>query len=375
MKYYIIAGEPSGDLHAANLMKELLTCDPDADFRFWGGELMQNVGGTMVKHYNETAFMGFFEVIANLKKIKQNFKDCKSDILKYQPDVVILVDYPGFNLRMAEFAHKNGLKVFYYISPKLWAWNTKRVKKVKKYVDRMFTILPFETTFYKKYHVSVNYIGNPIMDSIHQKFDKNDSMESFVKRNNLEDKPVIGILAGSRNQELKYNLPDMLKMIDKFPDYQFVIAGAPSFTVDDYTPYIKGHNVKVVFNETYSILRFSQAAMVTSGTATLEAGILNCPQVVCYQMWGSWFTDFMAKKVFMKVPHISLVNLILEKESVIELFQRTFSLKALQEELSLLLINKKRRSEIFSDYEELRKRTGEPGSSKRAAQLMTNYLN
>ena len=375
MKYYIIAGEPSGDLHAANLMKELLTCDPDADFRFWGGELMQNVGGTMVKHYNETAFMGFFEVIANLKKIKQNFKDCKSDILKYQPDVVILVDYPGFNLRMAEFAHKNGLKVFYYISPKLWAWNTKRVKKVKKYVDRMFTILPFETTFYKKYHVSVNYIGNPIMDSIHQKFDKNDSMESFVKRNNLEDKPVIGILAGSRNQELKYNLPDMLKMIDKFPDYQFVIAGAPSFTADDYTPYIKGHNVKVVFNETYSILRFSQAAMVTSGTATLEAGILNCPQVVCYQMWGSWFTDFMAKKVFMKVPHISLVNLILEKESVIELFQRTFSLKALQEELSLLLINKKRRSEIFSDYEELRKRTGEPGSSKRAAQLMTNYLN
>ncbi len=374
MKYYIIAGEPSGDLHAANLMKELVILDKKSEFRFWGGDLMQEVGGTMVKHYSETAFMGVFEVVANLKTIKNNFKVCKSDILEYNPDVVILVDYPGFNLRMAEFAHKHKFKVYYYISPKLWAWNTKRVKKVKKYVDQMFSILPFETKFYEQYNVTVNYIGNPIMDSIAQKHNKDELFEDFTKRNKLNNKPIIGILAGSRKQELERILPDMLLMIDKFPEHQFVIAGAPSFTVKDYEPFISGYDVKVLFDETYSILHHAKVAMVTSGTATLEAGLLNCPQVVCYKMWGGAFTDFMGKKVFMKVKFISLVNLILEKESVLELFQKTFSLKALEEELSLLLTDDSRRKQLFADYDELRKRTGKAGSSKRAAEIMINTL-
>lgn len=374
MKYYIIAGEASGDLHASNLMKELVERDKQADFRFWGGDLMQAVGGTMVKHYNETAFMGIFEVLANLKTIRNNFKTCKSDILEFKPDVVILVDYPGFNLRMAEFAHKKEFKVYYYISPKLWAWNTKRVKKVKKYVDEMFSILPFETKFYEKYGVKVNYIGNPIMDSIAQKHNENETFYEFIERNNLEDKPVIGLLAGSRKQEVERILPDMLSMIEKFPEYQFVIAGAPSFTAKDYDSYISGSNVKVLFDQTYPILHHAKAAMVTSGTATLEAGLLNCPQVVCYKMWGGTFTDFMTKKVIMKVPFISLVNLILERESVLELFQKTFSLKALEEELELLLTNESRRTQLFADYDELRKRTGEAGSSGRAAEIMINHL-
>lgn len=374
MKYYIIAGEPSGDLHAANLMKGLKERDKNAEFRFWGGDLMNEVGGTMVKHYRETAFMGIFEVLANLKTIKNNFRVCKADILEYKPDVVILVDYPGFNLRMAEFVHKNNFKAYYYISPKLWAWNTKRVKKVKKYITQMFTILPFETKFYEKFGVKVNYIGNPIMDSIAQKHNKEESFSEFCTRNNLEDKPVIGMLAGSRKQELSRILPDMLLMIEKFPDYQFVIAGAPSFTAKDYEPYIDGYKVKVLFDQTYSILHHSKAAMVTSGTATLEAGLLNCPQVVCYKMWGGGFTDFMTKKVIMKVPFISLVNLILDKESVKELFQKTFSLKALEKELKLLIGDSERRNRVFNDYEELRKRTGDPGSSQRAADLMINYL-
>lgn len=374
MKYYIIAGEPSGDLHGANLMKELKGKDAEAEFRFWGGDLMKAVGGTMVKHYKETAFMGVFEVLANLKTIKHNFRVCKADILEHNPDVVILVDYPGFNLRMAEFAKKNRVKVFYYISPKLWAWNTKRVKKVKRFVDEMFSILPFEVNFYKKYGIRVNYIGNPIMDSIAQKHKADEKFEDFKKRNNLADKPIIGMLAGSRKQELTRILPDMLTMIEKFPEYQFVIAGAPSFTEKDYAEYIKGHKVKVLFDETYSILQHSKAAMVTSGTATLEAGLLNCPQVVCYKMWGGAFTDFMSKKVIMKVPYISLVNLVLDKESVLELFQKTFSLKALEKELRMLLSDSVRRNEIFSDYKELRKRTGEPGSSARAAKIMVELL-
>jgi len=374
MKYYVIAGEPSGDLHAANLMTQLSKLESNANFRFWGGDLMKNVGGTMVKHYRDTAFMGVFEVVANIKTILNNFSICEKDIVQYKPDILILVDYPGFNLRIAKFAHKKGIKVFYYISPKLWAWNTKRVKKVKKYVDEMFTILPFETKFYQKYKVRVNYVGNPIMDSIQNRKHKGEDFVSFVKRNSLDDRPVVGILAGSRKQELERILPDMLKMIPEFPGYQFIIAGAPSFTLDDYKTYIKDYDVKVLFNETHQILQQSRAAMVTSGTATLEAGLLNCPQVVCYKMWGSWFTNFMAKKIIMKVPFISLVNLILEREAVKELFQGTFSLEALKKELGLLLENDNHRNKLFSDYKELRELTGDAGPSKRAAELMFNKL-
>jgi lipid-A-disaccharide synthase len=374
MKYYIVAGEPSGDLHGSNLMRELKLFDPMADFRFFGGDLMATQGGTLVKHYRELAFMGLFEVIANLRTIQRNMKQCEADIMAYRPDVVILIDYPGFNLRMAKFAHTNGLKVFYYISPKLWAWNTKRVHKIKRYVDRLFTILPFETAFYASYGVEVDYSGNPVLDAIDARPNKNESFNDFVLRNGLDGRPIVGVLAGSRRQELERVMDDMLAMVPLFPNYQFVIAGAPSFTQADYEKYINGKDVKVLFNETYSICQHARAAMVTSGTATLETALLNCPQVVCYKMWGGSVTNFLAKKVIIKVKYISLVNLILDKEGVTELFQNTFTFDALKTELAALLADGPRRSQVLADYAELHRLMGKPGSSRITAALMWKRL-
>jgi lipid-A-disaccharide synthase len=374
MRYYLIAGEASGDLHAANLMRELKRMDAFAEFRFFGGELMQAQGGELVKHYRDMAFMGLIDVLANLRTIRRNLKTCEADLLNYQPDVLILVDYPGFNLRMAEFAHKRGIKVFYYISPKLWAWNRSRVKKVKAYVDKLFTILPFETEFYRQYGVEVIYSGNPVLDAIDNRADKDESTEDFISRNALDDRPIVGILAGSRKQELTWNLPDMLAMVTRFPEYQFVIAGAPSFTLKDYEPYITGHDVKVLFNQTYQIVQHSRAAMVTSGTATLETALLNCPQVVCYKMWGGKFSDFVARNFIIKVPYVSLVNLILNREGVKELFQKGFTLDALEQELKLLLTNEEYRSQMFANYDELQEKMGGPGSSGRTAASMIECL-
>lgn len=375
MKYYLIAGEASGDLHGSNLMRELKQLDDSAEFRFWGGELMASQGGSQVKHYCDTAFMGFFEVITNLRAIRRNFQLCQNDIVRWNPDVVVLIDYPGFNLRMAEFVHKKGFRVFYYISPKLWAWNQRRVNKVKSYVDRMYTILPFETEFYKKHGVNVYYSGNPVLDAISNRPNKNESWEVFRQRNQLPDKPLVGLLAGSRKQELHWVLPDMLKMVDKFPDFQFVIAGAPSFTIDDYRPYIEGYNVNVLFDQTYEIVQQSRVALVTSGTATLETALLNCPQVVCYRMWGGRFTHFMARTVIIRVPYISLVNLILDREGVKELFQVGFTEKTLEKELNMLLNNDYYRRRMFVDYEELMDKMGGAGSSRRTAELMVAHLN
>ena len=374
MKYYIIAGEPSGDLHGSNLMRGVQKYDSNAEFRFWGGDLMSAVGGHMVKHYKETAFMGLWDVLVNLGKIRQNFKLCHADLLANRPDVLILIDYPGFNLRMAKFAHSHGIKVFYYISPKVWASKKYRVHQIKKYVDQLYTILPFETKWFEKYGVKPRYCGNPVLDAIDVRQNKDEKFEEFVGRNRLDNRPKVALLSGSRKSEIEYVLPEMLKMVSQFPQYQFVIAGAPSFGEADYQPFVSGGDVAVVFNQTYELLQQSRVALVTSGTATLETALLRCPQVVVYLMWGGWFSDFVAKKIFIKVPFISLVNLILGRESVQELFQLSYSEERMRKNLDLLLGNTPQRTQMLADYDELAEIMGLPGSSQRAAQWMAESL-
>ncbi len=375
MKYYLIAGEASGDLHASNLMRELKKLDSMAHFRYWGGDLMKEQGGQLVNHYRDTAYMGFFEVVKHLPQIISNFKKCKSDIRAFKPDVVILVDYAGFNLRMAKKVKKLGIKVFYYIAPKIWAWNQGRALRIKKYVDKVFTILPFETDFYAKFGVPVAYSGNPLLDAIHNRPYKDESFNEFIERHQLPNKPVIALLAGSRKEEVNRLLPDMIAMMPYFPEFQFIIAGAPSFSLEDYSQYLAGvKEVKVVFDETYALLQQAHVAMVTSGTATLETALLKCPQVVCYKMWGGSFTDFVSKKIIIKVPYISLVNLIMNRPVVKELFQRSFSLEELQNELKKLCYNKAYRHEMMIGYDELGYLMGGPGSSARTAMLMWDSL-
>ena len=355
-------------------MKAIKKYDPDAVFRFWGGDLMAEAGGTMVKHYRETAYMGVWDVFINLHNIKKNFRLCEKDMLNYSPDVFIPVDYGGFNLRMAKFAHEHGIKTHYYIPPKVWAWNTKRVKKVKAYVDHAYVILPFEETFLKKHGVKATYSGSPVVDAVHNRKNKNEPFEEFIERNKLDNRPKIALLAGSRRSEIKYNLPEMLKMTEKFPGYQFVIAGAPSFTEDDYRQYIENKDAALIFDQTYELLQQARAAVVTSGTATLETALLNCPQIVSYRMWGGRLTDFLGKKVFLKIPYISLVNLILDKEAVKELFQNSFSLELLESELKALLNDTPRRKEMLSDYKELQQRMGGPGASEKTAKLILEEI-
>ena len=300
MKYYIISGEASGDLHASNLIKGLKKNDPEAVFRGWGGDLMQEAGCTIVRHYKDTAIMGFLTVLKNLGKIKENIRLCCEDIADWKPDVLILVDYAGFNLRIARFAKAVGFKVFYYISPKLWAWNTGRVKKIKAYVDRMYVIFPFEEDFYRKYDYVVQYAGNPLVDAISERSWQEESFHDFVEVNGLSGKPIIALLAGSRAQELKHVLPKMLSMVKYFPEYEFVIAGAPSMKAEDYAPYMKGGGVPIVYGQTYRLLQQSRAALVTSGTATLETALLKIPEVVCYSGEGGAFSYFLFK-LFVKV--------------------------------------------------------------------------
>ena len=368
MKYYIIAGEPSGDLHASNLMKALKAEDADAQFRYWGGDLMAQQGGTLVRHYRDTAVMGVWDVLTHLGKISNNIKLCRADLLAHRPDVLILVDYAGFNLPMAKFAKKNGIKTFYYIVPKTWASKEGRNKQLKTYVDKLFTILPFETQYFESKGISVCYCGNPVMDAIENRANKDETFVEFCQRNNLDNRPKVALLAGSRQAELKYNLPVMLQVVDKYPDYQFVIAGAPSFTITDYEPYLNGRNdVKILFNQTYQLVSQARAALVTSGTATLETAVLNCPQVVVYLMWGGAFSNFVAH-LFIKSKFISLVNLILGRETVKELFQKAYTFEKLTSELSALLAESQTRQQMLSDYAELRQLLGGAGCSERAAQ-------
>ncbi|MEN7548736.1 lipid-A-disaccharide synthase [Rapidithrix thailandica] len=364
MKYYIIAGEKSGDLHASNLVKELSRLDPEATFRGWGGDEMEKAGVDLVTHYREMAFMGFWEVIVNFRTIRKFIKQCQKDILDYRPDVVILVDYAGFNLRIAKFTHKHGIRNYYYISPKLWAWNQKRAWKIKRYIDRMFVILHFEKDFYKKFRMEVDYVGNPLFDAISQF--KADSR--FLEKHQLTEKPLIAVLPGSRKQELKFIFETMLQVVDDFPGYQFVVAGVDNLPEEMYQPALdKG--LKVVYNATYDLLANAQAAVVTSGTATLETALFKVPEVVCYKM--NRLTYFIGRLVI-KVKYISLVNLLAQKEVVKELIQKEFTPENLGKELDAALNGK--REVIMEDYQQLIDLIKTEGTSQRTASLMINYL-
>lgn len=365
MKYYLIAGEASGDLHAANLMKALKEKDAEADFRFWGGDLMENVGGKLVKHYRDLAFMGFLEVINNLRTIFKNIKLCKDDIEAFQPDVIIFVDYPGFNFRIAKWAKKQGYKTHYYISPQIWAWKENRIKAIKRDVDELYVILPFEKDFYeKKHNFPVHFVGHPLLDAIHDR--KPISFENFTKNHKLSEKPIIALLPGSRKQEISKMLATMLAITKEFTDYQFVIAGAPSQDREFYQTFIKKENVDLVMNSTYDLLSVSTAALVTSGTATLETALFKIPEVVCYK--GSQVSYQIAKRVI-NLDYISLVNLIMDKEVVKELIQNDFTAKNLASELHKIL-EEKNRKRMFLDYYELEKKLGGSGASAVAAGLI-----
>jgi lipid-A-disaccharide synthase len=367
MKYYLIAGEASGDLHGSNLMKALKSEDAEAEFRFFGGDLMNAEGGALAKHYSEMAFMGFVEVIANLSTIFKNIKKAKQDILAFNPDVIILIDFPGFNMRIAEFAKKENIKVFYYISPKVWAWNQKRVLKIKKYVDRMFCILPFEVAFYKSWGMDVDYVGSPLLDAIAE----NKPDDQFKVNHDLDVRPLIALLPGSRKQELDRVLPEMVKTADRFPEYQFVIAGAPTFTAEDYLPYLNGRTIPVIFNATYNLLLNSKAAVVTSGTATLETALLKIPQVVVYK--GNPVSIAIAR-MLVNIKYISLVNLVMDDAVVKELIQEDCNSNMIARELDLILNDNLYRTGMLINYDELALVMGEAGASERAARLMVGYL-
>jgi len=376
MKYYLIAGEASGDLHASNLMKALSQEDLMATFRCWGGDLMQQAGGELVKHYRALAFMGIWEVVKNLKTIRQNFAFCKKDIADYQPDVLILIDYSGFNLRIAKWAKNAGFTIFYYISPQIWASRQSRVHKIKRYVDRMFVILPFEKDFYQQFEVAVDFVGHPLLDAI-EAFKLNDKTLNPVplQREKTTDKPIIALLPGSRKQEIKAVLTIMLSVATAFPAYQFMIAVAPAIPIAFYQQIIQAANltqidVQLSQQQTYSLLSQAKAAIVTSGTATLETALFEVPQVVCYK--GNWLTYQIVKRII-KVPYISLVNLIANREVVKELIQHELTTTHLKKELALIL-KKDKHMELKTAYQQIKQQLGNAGASKRTAQLMVKYL-
>jgi len=366
MKYFLIAGEASGDLHGSNLITAIKSIDTKAEFQFWGGDLMKKAAAKQpVKHISELAFMGFWEVVINIKTVKNNFKICKKHIESFSPDTVIMIDYPGFNLRIAPFVKELGIKTFYYISPKVWAWKKKRVFKIKKYIDELYTILPFETEFYKKFDYTVNYVGNPLMDEI-QHF--KDSTKSKTLNNN---EPIIALLPGSRDQEIRKMLPTMINVAKQFTNYKIMVAGAPNFDKSYYEEVVGNTDFEIKFGETYSILSSAEAALVTSGTATLETALLNIPQVVCYM--ANPISYHIAKNL-VKIKFISLVNLILDKEAVKELIQYDFNEKMASTELRKILKGGEKRTQMLEDYKSLQLMVGGAGASERAAQLMVNNL-
>ena len=376
MKYYLIVGEASGDLHASHLMTALKAEDPQADFRFFGGDLMAAVGGTMVKHYKELAYMGFIPVLLHLRTIFANMKRCKEDIVGWNPDVVILVDYPGFNLNIAKFVHaRTQIPVFYYISPKIWAWKEYRIKNIKRDVDELFSILPFEVEFFEgKHQYPIHYVGNPTVDEVaaYQETNPKD-FAAFIAANQLENKPVIALLAGSRKQEIKDNLPDMLKAASAFPDYQLVLAGAPGITPEYYDKYVGQANVKIIFGQTYRILQHADAALVTSGTATLETALFRVPQVVCYHTPIGKVISFLRRHI-LTVKYISLVNLIADCEVVKELVADTMTVKNMQCELANLLENEVYKKEMLTGYDYVAERLGPAGAPCHAAHGIVKLL-
>lgn len=370
MKYYIIAGEASGDLHGSNLIKSIKLADPQAAFRCWGGDLMQAEGAVLVKHYRDTAFMGIFEVLANIRAIKKNFTLCHQDLLAYQPDVVILIDYPGFNLRIARFAKEHQLKVFYYISPKVWVWKESRVKIIKKYVDKMFVIFPFEKPFYARHNYEVEYAGNPLIDAIEESkltlFNRGD----FLEHHGLDDRPMIALLPGSRKQEVSRLLPVLTAIIPYFPGYQFVIAGTKVLGEAFYKQNMPGINITVVFNQTYELLNNSFAAVVASGTATLETALFNVPQIVCYRTSPA---SYAIAKAVVHIRFFSLVNIIMGKEVVKEFLQVNL-VDNIRNELSRILQDEDYRTRMKADYALLREQCGGAGASRRVGELMVKFL-
>lgn len=376
MKYYLIVGEASGDLHASHLMAALKAEDLQADFRFFGGDLMAAVGGTLVKHYKELAYMGFIPVLLHLRTIFANMKRCKEDIVSWGPDVVILVDYPGFNLDIAKFVHaKTQIPVYYYISPKIWAWKEYRIKNIKRDVDELFSILPFEVEFFEgKHQYPIHYVGNPTVDevaayqAVHPK-----NKNQFIAESQLEDKPIIALLAGSRKQEIKDNLPDMLKAASVFTDYQLVLAGAPAITPEYYKQYIGDAKVKILFDQTYSLLQYADVALVTSGTATLETALFRVPQVVCYHTPIGKVISFLQRHI-LAVKFISLVNLIAGREVVKELVADTMTVKNMQSELKNIIENEAYRNEMLLGYEYVAERLGPAGAPRHAAREMLQLL-
>ncbi|MFZ4543636.1 MAG: lipid-A-disaccharide synthase [Saprospiraceae bacterium] len=366
MNYYLIAGEASGDLHGSNLIKELLKIDKEAKCFAWGGELMESAGAVLRKHYRDLAFMGFVEVVKNIRAIFRNIDFCKSDILAFKPDVIILIDYPGFNLRIANWAKSQNIKVFYYISPQIWAWHSSRIHQIKRNVEKMFVILPFEKDFYKKEQFEVDFVGHPLLDAIADfKPDIN-----FSSANCLGSKPIIAILPGSRKQEVSTILPIVLDIQSSFPSFEFVIAAAPSLELAYYKQIIGSHTIKIVCNQTYQLLFHSKAAIVASGTATLETALFNVPEVVVYK--GNWLSYYIAKKLI-DLKYISLVNLIADREIVKELIQGDFNKTNLVNELKKITDSQKQQS-IKSAYSELRQQLGDVGASSRCADLIVRAL-
>ncbi len=371
MKYYIIAGEASGDLHGSNLIKAIKEKAPGASFRAWGGDMMKEQGADLVKHINQLAFMGFAEVLMNLRTILANIKYCKNDIINYQPDAVIFIDYPGFNLRIAEFCKQHNIKTIYYVSPQVWAWNSSRVKKIKRDIDKMLVILPFEKDFYNRYNYHVEFVGHPLLDAIPEKIEEKEPA-SFIQKHNLAPKPIIALLPGSRKQEISKMLYTMTRVAANFPQYQFVIAGTKAHSPDFYRKYSADPTIPVLTGHTYTLLQNAHAALVTSGTATLETAIIGTPQVVCYK--ANLLSYHIAKKL-VDIKYISLVNLIMDKQVVKEMIQTDFNTAALTIELKKITNQGESRKNILDNYAKLHSKLGGSGASDRAALQILNMMN
>jgi lipid-A-disaccharide synthase len=374
MKYFIVAGEASGDLHGANLMKSLKMVDPSAEFYFFGGDLMLAQGGVLLKHYHDMAFMGAIDVLMNLGKIRKNFQLCKEQLFTQKPDTLILIDYPGFNLKVAEFAHNHKIRVFYYILPKLWAWKAWRVKKLKSYVDALFSIFPFESAFFRQYGVKIHYFGNPLIDSLSDAKSRFRGKEVFLTENHLNDKPVVALLPGSRSQEIRMMLPVMTRMAREFPDFQFVISGTPAINPFLYQEFTSDPSVPVVMEQTYELLHYSYAALVTSGTATLETALFGVPQVVLYKMAGGKIGWRLFRFIFLKVKYVSLPNLIVGEEVVREFIMEDMKYENVRPEVQKILSDNDYRSGIIEKYKMLSSGLGDGGASMRVATQMVNML-
>ncbi len=373
MRYYLIAGEPSGDLHGANLMRGLAKADPDAEFRFWGGDMMAEAGGAanLVKHYRETSFFGIADVLANLGTIARQMRECREDVLRFAPDVLILIDYPGFNVKMAEFAHRHGLKVFYYIAPKVWAWKEWRVKALRRFVDRLYIIFPFEKEYFRLKGIDAAFEGNPLMDAIARRRESFPTAEEFRRANGLDDRPVVALLAGSRRSEIRTNLRFMAELAERIPDRQFVVAGVSWIDRAEYDRCTAGTAVRYVFDKTYELLAVAEAAVVTSGTATLETALLDVPEVVVYGV--PWIYEKL-KPYVLKIPYVSLVNLNLGREAVREIVRCRPKAESAEAELRAVLEGGAERERMKADFAELRRIIGGDGASERFAARMVEDL-